>query len=432
ANSSQHGGPTTITLTVSDGGNLTSTTFTVTVAAVNDAPTWALPSARVVDEDTVLVLSGADAPVVADLDAGAASVRVTLTATQGLISLGATTGLSFITGTGSANASMSFSGSLSAINAALDGLRFAPGANFNGAAQIDLLVNDLGNSGSGGAKSASGSIAITVLAVNDAPTLGLPGPQATPLATALYFSSANGNAVTVGDVDAGSGLLDLTVSTELVGNGRLGFGSLAGITLISGGGSDDTAVTLRGNLSDLNAALGTLRFTATAGGPARIDLTIDDRGNSGSGGTLTKSGVIAITVADGQLPQLTLSRSSLVYTENSGPVALDAGLTVSDADSATLASARIWIGSGFAADQDSLQFSNDGSTMGNITGSYSAGVLTLSSVSATAVLAEWQAALRAVSYSNSSESPSTTPRQITLTINDGVADGAARSLSMDV
>ncbi len=48
-------------------------------------------------------------------------------------------------------------------------------------------------------------------------------------------------------------------------------------------------------------------------------------------------------------------------------------------------------------------------TMGNIAGSYNAstGVMTLSSAGNTATLAQWQAALRAVQYSNSSDNPST-------------------------
>ncbi|WP_435520953.1 hypothetical protein, partial [Burkholderia vietnamiensis] len=69
----------------------------------------------------------------------------------------------------------------------------------------------------------------------------------------------------------------------------------------------------------------------------------------------------------------------------SQPVTVDSGITLSDRDNATLASATVQIGAGFHAGQDVLAFSNDG-TMGNITASYDAahGTLTLVSAGGTA------------------------------------------------
>jgi hypothetical protein len=107
ANSDNAGGPVTITLSVSDGGSVTTTTFLVTVAAVNDAPTLSLPAPQTLAEDSSLTLSGAQAPHINDLDAGTASVQVTLVVAHGLLTLSQTTGLAFITGTGSGNSSPS-------------------------------------------------------------------------------------------------------------------------------------------------------------------------------------------------------------------------------------------------------------------------------------------------------------------------------------
>ena len=61
------------------------------------------------------------------------------------------------------------------------------------------------------------------------------------------------------------------------------------------------------------------------------------------------------------------------------------------------------------ASEDVLSFTNVPATMGNIAGAYNAGtgVMTLTSAGSTATLAQWQAALRAVQYSNSSDNPST-------------------------
>ncbi|KKJ01791.1 hypothetical protein, partial [Burkholderia gladioli] len=82
----------------------------------------------------------------------------------------------------------------------------------------------------------------------------------------------------------------------------------------------------------------------------------------------------------------------------STPIAIDNGITLSDRDNTTFASATVQIGAGFHASEDLLAFVNDGATMGNITASYDAvhGTLTLTSSGATATLAQWQAALRSV------------------------------------
>ena len=79
--------------------------------------------------------------------------QVTLNVSNGLVTLAGTAGLAFTAGDGTADASMTFTGTVAAINAALNGLAFAPTANFNGSAFLSLSVDDQGNSGSGGALS---------------------------------------------------------------------------------------------------------------------------------------------------------------------------------------------------------------------------------------------------------------------------------------
>ena len=68
---------------------------------------------------------------------------------------------------------MTFTGTVANLNNALAGASFAPDADYNGAASLQVVVDDQGNTGSGGARSATRSIAIVVTAVDDAPT-GLP------------------------------------------------------------------------------------------------------------------------------------------------------------------------------------------------------------------------------------------------------------------
>ncbi len=165
-------GTDSFTYQVSD-GSATSNTATVTlnITAVNDAPVISVPSARTTLEDTPIVFSTANgnAISVADTDAGTGPVRVTLAATKGTLTLPTTTGLTFSAGDGSSDATMTFTGTLAAVNMALNGLSYVPTSNANGTASLTISVNDQGNTGSGGAMSDSETVNITITPQNDAP-----------------------------------------------------------------------------------------------------------------------------------------------------------------------------------------------------------------------------------------------------------------------
>ncbi len=161
----------TLTVTIDDGGNTGSggaqtdtTTVTLTVTAVNDAPVNSIPTAQDVDQDDDLVFNSGNGNLISisDVDAGGGTVRVTLTATNGLISLGGTSGLVFSVGDGTSDATMTFDGTIADINNALNGLVFSPTGGYNGPASLQITTNDLGNSGSGGAQTDTDTISITV------------------------------------------------------------------------------------------------------------------------------------------------------------------------------------------------------------------------------------------------------------------------------
>ena len=65
---------------------------------------------------------------------------------------------------------VSLTGSQSAINdALLNGVVYTPASNYNGCSELTVTVNDLGHSGSGGARSATECFDINIAPVNDAP-----------------------------------------------------------------------------------------------------------------------------------------------------------------------------------------------------------------------------------------------------------------------
>jgi hypothetical protein len=178
---------------------------------------------------------------------------------HGTLTLGGTSGLTFTAGS-NGSASMTFSGTLADLNTALAGLAYQPTANFNGGDTLTITTNDQGNTGAGGALSDTDTVAITVGAVNDAPLNSVPTAQSTNEDTTLVFSTANGNPISLGDVDAGSGELAVTLS---VAHGTLTLGGTSGLTFTAGS-NGSASMTFSGTLADLNTALAGLAYQPTA------------------------------------------------------------------------------------------------------------------------------------------------------------------------
>jgi hypothetical protein len=108
-----------------------------------------------------------------------------------------------------------------------------------------------------------------------------------------------------------------------------------------------------------------------------------------------------------------IETTALAYQAGSAPVAVTSTMTVSSAGATTLAGATVTISSGLSAG-DVLGFTSQN----GITGSYDAGsgVLTLTG---TASVADYQAALRSVTDSSSSAASGT--RTVGFQVNDGAA-----------
>src|SRR5205823_7587740 len=118
----------------------------------NLPPSNTVPDSQTTPQDTALVFSTANGNVISisDYDAGTAPVEVSLSASNGTLTLATTAGLTFSQGTGTADTDTTFSGTLSAINTALNGLTFTPVAGYRGPGTVGILTNDLGNTGAGG------------------------------------------------------------------------------------------------------------------------------------------------------------------------------------------------------------------------------------------------------------------------------------------
>ena len=109
--------------------------ITVTVAMT---PTNVIPNAQTTSEDTTLVFNAANGNLVSIADDAGDVLTVTLSVANGTITLSQTTGLAFTAGDGLEDGTVSFTGTIEDVNAALDGLQYTPGQDFNGSDSLTL------------------------------------------------------------------------------------------------------------------------------------------------------------------------------------------------------------------------------------------------------------------------------------------------------
>ncbi|MEH2443041.1 beta strand repeat-containing protein [Nostoc sp.] len=283
---------------------------------------------------------------------------------------------------------------------------------------ISFIVND------GTASSTALTRNINITAVNDAAV-------ATGTNAALTYTekatTAIDSGITVSDVDSAN-LVSASVSISsgfISTQDVLAFTNQNGIT---GSYNSNTGVlTLTGSSSIANyqTALRSITYTNSSDNPSTTTRTVSFIVNDGTDNSTAITRNINITAVN-NAPVATATNSALVYIENA-ITAIDSGITVSDVDSSNLASATVRITSGFVSAQDTLSFTNQN----GITGSYnsSTGVLTLTG---SATVANYQTALQSITYTNSSDNPSTTPRTVSFVVNDGTANSATVTRNINI
>ena len=226
------------------------------------------------------------------MDAGNADVIVTFEVNGGTLEAEAGQGVT-VSGTAT---SLKLTGSVDAINSFLadEELTFATSLNSTENVTLTIEIDDQGNTGSGGDQIDTASLILEVTAVNDAPVNTVPGAQSIDQNSILTFSAGNGNQISVWDVDLGANEVEVTLTAT---NGLLYLADATGLTFLEGT-TPDEFLRFTGTLDDVNTALNGMVFSPSSGfnGPASITITTDDQGFSGSGGSLSDTDVILITV----------------------------------------------------------------------------------------------------------------------------------------
>ncbi|MHC4877874.1 MAG: SdrD B-like domain-containing protein [Planctomycetota bacterium] len=371
-----------------------------------------------------------------------------LSVADGTLSLSTTAGLSFTSGDGTDDASMTFRGSASEINAALDGLVYDPGIDFSGSDTLSIQVDDLGNLGGGGPLTTSQSVNISVTGVNDAPAIVVPGTQTTNEDTSLVFNDSNSNRITVSDADAGPQDLEVQLS---VPDGTFTLSQTTGLTFSIGDGTDDSAMRFQGTATEINAALDGLIFDPAQDFEGSVSLTIsvDDLGNTGAGGAKTAIANLTVNVNSvNDAPAIqSLLGDELNYTEGDGALVIDQGVgaVASDFDSTDFngGSLTVSFSAGGQSSEDVLAIRNEGTGPGQIGtsgsdvlfqgttfGSFSGGTngdpLLIAFSNANADAGSVTALLRNITYSNTGgDDPTAGNRTVEFALDDGDGGGTA-------
>lgn len=271
-------------------------TVTVNVLGVNDGPTLNIPGDlnTTTNEETQLLLTNTVGITVADIDAdlgGGTGVVVSASVSSGRLVAGAS-GASVV---GSNTSSLTISGSVNNVNTALAGLRYTPNLDFEGNDTLQISVTDNGNTGSGTTAPATGSVGLTVIGLNDTPTVTGPSSVTTDEDETFFFTGAN--EVQIVDVDTSSGIfnIDLELTSAAGAPGAVAVAN-SGVSFTDADGSDGT-LSFAGSKTQVNNALRGLRYIPTAdfNGTALLQVTVDDNG-SGGGGNAPTTGSRGITI----------------------------------------------------------------------------------------------------------------------------------------
>ncbi|WP_310625316.1 Ig-like domain-containing protein [Limnohabitans sp.] len=245
-----------------------------------------------------------------------------------------------------------------------------------------------------------------------------------PISTAWHATDADSAGLVKASITFISGYqadgdkLNLTVDPNTMGNIQADWQSATGTLILRSPGGSATP-------AEWQAALDAVKYNNTSTTPGQTSRVLTYVINDGSSDSVVQAVTINVTDVNTP-PELGLSSGLLSYTERGAPVPIDNGLSVSDIDSTTLHSATVTIDNVQDPDLERLIFSVSNST-GNIQATQQASgsdksILTLSSTGGAATMSQWQAALRAVSYQDSSHNPNTlVKRNVIVTVDDGAS-----------
>ena len=174
------------------------------------------------------------------------------------------------------------------------------------------------------------------------------------------------------------------------------------------------------SLSNYRAAIRAVSYRNLSSNPSPLPRTITFQITDDGGLPSPKVSRTINVIPVNDPPVLDSTLNSLAYTEGDGVVAINPLTTVNDPDSLTLVGATITLTT-FVSGEDVLGFVSKPGTGNIAVQSNVGGVLQLVSAGGTATLSQWQNALASVTYTNTSQNPTTTSRTVKFVADDGAS-----------
>ncbi|NQV49654.1 MAG: DUF2341 domain-containing protein [Candidatus Marinimicrobia bacterium] len=275
--------------------------------------------------------------------------------------------------------------------------------------------------------SASVTRDITMNALNNAPVLSsiegttlayIDGDPDTIITTAISISDAD---------DAYLDSAWVTISTGYVsGEDKLLFTTANGIS--SSWSSVYGILTLSGSATKANyqLALRSVSYDNLNPDPVETTRTIDFYVSDGSAHSDTLARNLSVTAINDAPILAGMEAAGLVYNAGAGAIVLTDSITVYDGDDVLIDSARVQITTNYISSEDVLAYS----TVYGITGVWYSGVGLLVLTGSNS-MADYEIALRTITYENIQPTPQTSTRVITITASDGLlySNGVTRSIS---
>ncbi|MCX6173831.1 MAG: T9SS type A sorting domain-containing protein [Ignavibacteriales bacterium] len=244
------------------------------------------------------------------------------------------------------------------------------------------------------------------------------GDDATPITSATTVAAVEANLV--------SGVIQI-ISNYQNGEDLLGFTNQNGIT----GSWDATTgtLTISGTTSVANyqTAVRSITYQNTSFIPNTSHRTISFTVNDGTVNSNTVTRNISVTSVNNAPSLAAIEAPNLNYTEGEAAKQIIDTITVSDFDNTTISSAIIQITSNYSNGQDILSFTNQN----GITGVWTAATGTMS-LSGVTTKANYQTALRSITYQNTSQNPNTSVRTVSFVVNDGALNSNTVTRNINV
>jgi hypothetical protein len=203
------------------------------------------------------------------------------------------------------------------------------------------------------------------------------------------------------------------------GQDVLAFAAANGITGSWNATAGTLTLTGSATAASYQTAIRAITYKNTSQNPATTDRAVNIQVVSSTTETATVSRVVQVAAVNDAPVLSGIETFALAYVKGMAAKVVSTIVLAKDVDNTTLAGATIAISANYESGADALSFVNTT----KITGAWdaAAGVLTLTGAD---TVANYQTALRAVKFVNTSATPSTLTRTVTFTATDGVATSA--------